>query len=204
MFVGWWNLVGPAVRGSVAAGLCNSTRMEENMEKSELFRLSRFKLRRRIASKANVNTMDAIEAVNRFRRKLDMLPGQTERKYAQLIQITGLDPKTVTLDIMIDKLLELWWSELQPLIKPYDRESHQFKRRAIPIRRKIKKAKEYFAKYEIESRKEFDRLVANPLLQIKEAVFPYITVSSDNPGYINRIDREFNSFCIESNVFEVI
>lgn len=174
------------------------------LNKSELFRLSRFKLRRRIASKAKVNTMDAIEAVNRFRRKLDMLPGQTERKYAQLLQLTGLDPETVTLDIMVDKLLEMWWSELQPLIQPYDRESHQFKPRSIPVRRKIKKAKEYYAKYEVSSQKEFDRLVANPLLQIKEAVYPYITVSSDNPNYINRVDREFNSFCIESNVFEVI
>ena len=174
------------------------------MDKAAVLKPSRFKLRRLIASRAKANPMDVIEAVNRVRRKLDMLPGQTDRKYAQLLQITGVDPETATEELVIDRMLDAWWTEIQTLIHPYDREAHQFKPRAIPVRRKIKKAKEYFAKYEIGSRKEFDSLVANPNIHVKEAVFPYITVASDNPNYINRIDREFNSFCIESNVFEVI
>lgn len=180
------------------------------VDKQEFFSMTLFDIRRRITKKAGCKPMDAVEASNRLRRMVDTLPGWTDQKLERIYKDTGLTPDVST-DELIDGLIDAWWGELKPLIRPYDRMAHETHPRSIPIRRTVKKAKVYYATYEMGSHEEFNALVAKysrtgtfPEITVKDAEFPTITLTAKTPFAITLANKSVNAYPTASNVLEVI
>lgn len=180
------------------------------VDKVAFFGMSLFDLRRRISKKANCKSMDAVAAANRLRRMVETMPGRTDQKLDKIYKDTGLT-QFVSTDELIDGLIDAWWGEIKTAIGPYNRADHETHPRSIPIRRTIKKADEYYARYEMSSRKDFDDVVNRyrkengyPDIKIKNAKYPYITLTAKTPFEITLANKSVNAYATASNVLEVI
>lgn len=167
---------------------------------NEFFSISLFDMRRCIADKAKCKTQDAIPAAHRLRRKVDAQPGKTnDAKLDILLRATGLT-KDVSATELLTACIDMWWDEIKSLIEPYDRAAHETHPRALPQRRKYKKAKEYWAKYMFTKRAEFESVQKK--FKCKDVEFPYLTVV----GSIFEVQLANNSISewpINSNVFDI-
>lgn len=161
---------------------------------------SLFTMRKCIAAKAKCKTQDAIPAAHRLRRKVDMLPGKnSEERVQYLLKKLNIAP-SVSANELLHACVDSWWAELKSLIVPYDRSAHESHPRSLPVRRKYKKAKEYWTKYKFSSRSEFDRVLAR--YKCKDVNFPYLTVV----GSIFEVQLANNSISewpLKSNVFDI-
>ena len=162
--------------------------------------LSLFDMRKCIAEKAKCKTQDAIPAAHRLRKKVGALKGKTkEDKLDTLLKATGLTKNASAYDLL-NGCLDIWWTELKSAIEPYDRAAHETHPRALPIRRKYKKAAEYWSKYKFSKRSEFDAVLKK--YKCKDVAFPYLTVV----GTVFEVQLANNSISewpLKSNVFDI-
>lgn len=180
------------------------------VDKMAFFGMSLFDLRRRISAKAGCKSMDAVAAANRLRRMVDTMPGRSDQRLEKIFKDTGLT-EDVSTDELIDGLIDAWWDDIKTYIRPYNRAAHETHPRSIPIRRKVKKAAVYYAKYEMSSRKDFDAVVQRysraggyPDITITKAQYPIINITAKTPFEITLANKNVNAYPIASNVLEVI
>jgi len=170
------------------------------MTADEFFGTTLFDMRRSIASRAKCKTQDAIPAAHCLRRKVDTLPGKNrDDKLNAILAETGI-PKDGTSENLMDACITMWWDELKSAIEPYDRAAHETHPRSIPVRRKYKKAKEYWAKYMFTKKTEFDDILNR--YKCKDVNFPYLTVV----GSITEVQlaaRRISEWPLKSNVFDI-
>lgn len=173
---------------------------EVDMTADEFFGTTLFDMRRCIAGRAKCKTQDAIPAAHKLRRKVDTLPGKSQDdKLNAILAETGL-AKDVPASDLLDACVKLWWTEIKSAIEPYDRAAHETHPRSVPIRRKYKKAKEYWAKYMFSKKAEFDDILAR--YNCKDVKFPYLTVV----GTISEVQlaaRRISEWPLKSNVFDI-
>ena len=170
------------------------------MTADEVFGMTLFDMRRRIAEKGRCKTQDAIPAAHRLRRKVDTLPGKnSEAKLEHALSLTGIS-RDVPAEDLLNACISLWWTELKAAIEPYDRAAHETHPRSIPVRRKYKKAKEYWAKFMFTKKAEFEDILSQ--YKCKDVKFPYLTVV----GSISEVQlaaRRITEWPIKSNVFDI-
>lgn len=171
--------------------------MEPNEEASVL---SLFELRRRIAEKAGCKTQDAIPAAHRLRRKVGAQPGISTSDKLQSLKTTMGLTECASASELIDACIKLWWDELKSAITPYDRSAHEKHPRSLPIRRKYRKAKEYWTKYKFSKREEFDDVLSR--YKCKDVNFPYLTIVG-TLFEIQLASKRISEWPLKSNVFDI-
>lgn len=166
----------------------------------EFFGLKLFAIRKCIADKAKCKTQDAIPAAHRLRKKVGALKGKTqEDTIDNLLRVTGLT-KDASAYNLLNACIDLWWNELSSAIVPYDRSEHETKPRSLPVRRKYKKAKEYWSKYKFTKRTEFDTVLRK--YKCKDVNFPYLTVVG-TLFEVQLANNGISEWPIKSNVFDI-
>jgi hypothetical protein len=166
----------------------------------DFFGLNMFAFRRCIAGRAKCKTHDTIPAAHRLRSKVDATAGKTnEEKLVELLRVTGLQD-SVSANDLLEALVEKWWTELKPLITPYDRDAHASHPRSLPIRRKYKKAKEYWAKYMLAKKSEFDEVVRK--YKCKDVKYPYLTIVG-TLFEVQMANRAISEWPLKSNLFDI-
>lgn len=166
----------------------------------DFFGLSLFEMRRRISEKAKCKTQDTIPAAHRLRRLVGAQTGKTPMdKVASLLKLTGLS-ESASASSLLDACIDTWWTELSSLITPYDRAAHEKHPRALPVRRKYRKAKEYWTKYKFSKRAEFDDVLKR--YKCKDVNFPYLTVTG-SLFEIQLANKSISEWPLKSNVFDI-
>jgi len=139
---------------------------------------------------------------------VETMPGRVDQKLAKIYKDTGLS-ENVSTDELIDGVIDAWWGEIRQYIRPYKRSEHETHPRSIPIRRTIKKADVYYARYQMSSKKDFDDAVTRyskkgsyPDITITVQNYPYLTITAKTPFEISLAIRSINAYPVASNVLE--
>jgi len=165
----------------------------------EFPQLSLFTIRKQIADKAKCKTQDAIPAAKLYRRKLGALGKTPADKIKAALLATRLKEDVSAVDLLTG-LIDVWWNEIKDAIEPYDRAAHETHPRSLPIRRKYRKAKEYWSKYKFSKRAEFDAVLQK--YKCKDVNFPYLTVVGSLFD-IQLANNSISEWPLKSNVFDI-
>lgn len=157
-------------------------------------------LRERMARKSGVPSSYTVRAAREYRSRLESFSGTVESQLSMICSWLGLSEDTANEDDLINGLIDYWWEDLVPLVGKVERKprTKAAKLQSVPRKKKT----EFYAKYCVNDKEQFDRIVKKYNLTGLDAEYPYLTIRGTK-FHLSAVAHDIPYFPVASDHFEV-